>query len=164
MKLRLAVATVAVAALAAVAATAAGAATAVAVSMTLVEPLKAGWPGSEPCPDIGIDVNCGSGEVTPFGHARAIVWINGCGENCTVRWIDLPQGTLRLVETLSDFDCPGACVTEWPHGAPFSGNLTDTVVGGTGIFAGARGTLTGTLRVAAWHAQIKLAGTVTLAS
>ena len=50
MKLRLGVATLAVAALATVAAAAAGAATTVAVSMTLVEPLKAGWPGSEPCP------------------------------------------------------------------------------------------------------------------
>jgi hypothetical protein len=34
---------------AAVAATTAAAATPVSVSMTLTEPLKSGWPGSEPC-------------------------------------------------------------------------------------------------------------------
>src|SRR5215218_750295 len=103
MKLRLGLATLALAALATVIVASASSSSTVPVSMTLVEPLKAGWPGQDPCPDIGIDVNCGSAEVTPFGRARAIVSINGCGDNCTLRWIYLPQGTLVLVETASDF-------------------------------------------------------------
>ena len=148
----------------ALAAMPASAATSVSVSMTLIEPLKAGWPGSEPCPDIGIDVNCGSGEVIPFGHATQIVSIGACGETCSFRRIDLADGSILLRETVSDFTCPGACVTEWPHGAPFRATLAAAVVGGTGIFQGASGSLSGTLSVAAWHAQIKYEGTLTLAA
>ena len=150
-------------AVAAVAATAA-AATPVSVSMTLTEPLRSGWPGSEPCPDIGIGVNCGSGEVRPFGHATQIVSIGACGETCGFRWIDLADGTIVLREIVSDVTCPGACVPEWPHGALFRATLTAVVVGGTGIFEGASGAFSGTLSAAAWHAQIKYAGTLTLAS
>jgi hypothetical protein len=36
------------------------------------------------------------------------------------------------------------------------------VVDGSGIFAGATGTLTGSLNAAAWEAQIKYSGTITL--
>ena len=150
--------------LAAVAATTAAATTSVSVSMTFTEPLKPGWPGSEPCPDIGIGVNCGSGEVRPFGHATQIVSIGACGETCNLRWIDLADGTIVLRETATDFSCPGACVPEWPHGALFHLTLTAFVVGGTGIFEGASGTLSGTVSAAAWHAQIKYSGTLTLAS
>jgi hypothetical protein len=160
----LAVAILAAIGLAALAAMPAAAATSVSVSMTFTEPLKAGWPGSEPCPDIGIDFNCGSGEVIPFGHATQIVSIGACGATCSFRWIDLADGSIVLRETAGDFTCPGACVTEWPHGAPFRATLTAVVVGGTGIFEGASGSLTGTLSVAAWHAQIKYEGTLTLAS
>jgi hypothetical protein len=35
------------------------------------------------------------------------------------------------------------------------------IVGGTGIFSGATGALSGTVRVAAYEAQVKLAGTIT---
>ena len=65
-------------------------------------------------------------------------------------------------ESLSDASCPGACVSQWPHGAPFSGTLTANVVDGSGIFAGATGTLTGSLNAAAWEAQITYSGTITL--
>jgi hypothetical protein len=144
----------------------AAAATTVSVSMTLAEsanPLRAGWPGSEPCPDIGLDVNCGTGEVIPFGHATEIVSIGACGETCSLRWIILAQGVILLRETAGDFSCPGACVSQWPHGSPIDAPLTAVVAGGTGIFEGASGTLTGTVRAAAFQAQIKYAGTLTLA-
>jgi hypothetical protein len=136
----------------------------VSVQMTLTEPLKAGWPGAEPCPDIGIDVNCGSGEVVPFGHATHIVSIGACGETCNLRRIDLPQGSIFLVETVSDFSCPGACVPEFPPPTPFALSLSAVVVGGLGSFSGATGTLIGSVKGAGWHAQIKLAGTITLAA
>jgi hypothetical protein len=149
---------------AAVGAMPAAADTTVSVSMTLTEPLRSGWPGSEPCPDIGLDVNCGSGEVIPFGHATQIVSIGACGDTCNIRRIDLADGSIVLRETVSDGSCPGACVTEWPHGAPFRATLAAVVIGGTGIFQGASGSLRGTLSAAAFHAQIKYAGTLTLAS
>ena len=41
---------------------------------------------------------------------------------------------------------------------------SDVIVGGTGIFSGATGTLSGTVVGAGWHGQIQLAGTITLAS
>ena len=166
-KLAFAIGTLAAIGIGTFAAMPAAAATTVSVSMTLTEsadPFRAGWPGSEPCPDIGLSVNCGTGQVIPFGHATEIVSIGACGEPCNLRLIILAQGVIVLRETVGDFSCPGACASQWPHGAPFSASLTAVVVDGTGIFQGASGTLTGTVRVAAFQAQIKYTGTLTLAS
>lgn len=140
------------------------AATGVGVTVKLVELLKAPPYTFPTCPDIGVDVNCGTGEFRPFGRATEIVSINACGENCTLRWITVQGGTISLREALSDPSCPGACITQWPHGAPFSGTLTAEVVSGTGIFAGATGSLTGKLNAAAYEAQIAYTGTFVLAS
>ena len=147
---------------AAVSATAAPAASSVAVTIKLVELLKAPPFTFPNCPDIGVDVNCGRGEFRPFGRASEVVSINACGDNCTIRWITVHGGTIVLRETLSDPSCPGACVTQWPHGAPFSGTLTADVVYGTGIFAGAAGSLNGTLSAAAFEAQVTYSGTIAL--
>jgi hypothetical protein len=141
---------------------AAPAASVVAVTIKLVEPLKAPLFTFPTCPDIGVAVNCGTGEFRPFGQANEIVSIGACGDNCTIRWITVQGGTLVLRESLSDPSCPGACVSQWPHGGPFSGTLTANVVGGSRIFAGATGTLTGSLNVAGWEAQIAYSGTITL--
>jgi hypothetical protein len=148
---------------AAVSVTAAPAANSTAVTIKLVEPLKAGPIGNESCPDIGLSVNCGNGEARPFGQASEIVSLGACGENCSIRWITMQGDTVVLRETLSDLSCPGACVPEWPHGAPFSGTLTAEIIDGWGVFAGATGTLTGSVKVAAWEAQITYSGTITLA-
>ena len=148
---------------AAASATAAPASSTVAVTIKLVEPLKAPPFTFPTCPDIGVDVNCGTGEFRPFGQASEIVSINVCGDNCTIRWISVQGGTIVLRESLSNASCPGACVSQWPHGGPFSGTLTANVVDGSGIFAGATGTLTGSLNAAAWEAQITYSGTITLA-
>jgi hypothetical protein len=57
----------------------------------------------------------------------------------------------------------------WSRPGPLeigSGNLTDVVVGGTGIFEGATGTLTGTVRLEGSNARpsgtstVKLSGTI----
>jgi len=148
--------------IAAASATAVPASSSVAVTIKLVEPLKAPPFTFPTCPDIGVDDNCGTGEFRPFGQASEIVSINVCGDNCTIRWITVQGGTIVLRESLSDASCPGACVSQWPHGAPFSGTLTANVVDGSGIFAGATGTLTGSLNAAAWEAQITYSGTITL--
>jgi hypothetical protein len=149
--------------LAAFGAVAAPAATGVPVSLHIVESLKAPPFTFPTCPDIGVDVNCGTGELLPFGRADSIVSINACGDNCTIRWITVPQGTIVLREAASNISCPGACATEWPHGGAFYATMTATVVGGSGLFEGATGSLTGTLKAVALEAQITYSGEITLA-
>ena len=148
----------------AVSATTASAAGSVAVTIKLVEALEAPPFTFPTCPDIGVDVNCGTGEFRPFGQASEIVSINACGDNCTIRWITVQGGTIVLRESLSNASCLGACVSQWPHGGPFSGTLTADVIDGSGVFAGATGTLTGRLKAAAWEAQITYSGSITLIS
>jgi hypothetical protein len=138
------------------------AATTVPVSVTLTEALMAGSPGQQPCPDIALNFNCGIGEVTPFGHAtEEIAFGTACGGTCDFRTIDLADGSIFMEETAGNFSCPGVCGSQG-LGAPFSLTLTDVIVGGTGIFEGATGSLNGTVVIAGFHAQIKLSGTITL--
>jgi hypothetical protein len=139
------------------------AATTVPVSMTLTEPLKAGTPGNSVCPDIGIAVNCGSGEVLPFGHATEEVNIGVCGDTCNIRVIDLAQGSIVLLETITGFSCPGVCGSQ-TFSPPGTISLSDVVIDGTGIFTGATGSLTGTVGVGGWHGVVQLTGTITLSS
>jgi hypothetical protein len=137
----------------------AAAATTVLVSMTLAEPLKAGTPGNSVCPDIGLAVNCGSGEVLPFGHATEEVNIGVCGDTCNIREIDLIQGSIVLQETVTDFSCPGVCGSH-TFSPPGTISIADVVIGGTGIFSGATGSLDGTVGVGGWHGVVALTGTI----
>jgi hypothetical protein len=142
----------------------AAAATDVSVSMTFTEPLIAD--AAHLCPDLH-DTNCGRGVVHPYGLAdETVAFFAGCGGECAIRTINLPQGSIVTEETATDFSCPGACDSHsYPHVAPpFSATLTGVIVDGTGIFAGATGTLVGTVVADGWHGQIQLAGTITLAS
>jgi hypothetical protein len=148
---------------AAFASQAAAGTTTVSVSMTLTEPLKAGTPGSSSCPDIGFNFNCGSGEVIPFGHATEEANLGVCGDTCSIREIDLSQGSIILQETVTGFSCPGVCGSQTSNTqTPFALTISDTVIDGTGIFDGATGSLSGTVVGAGWEAQIKLSGTITL--
>jgi hypothetical protein len=132
----------------------AAAATAVPVRMTFIEPIRA-----QHCPG-----NCGSGIVVPFGHAtEQIEFGAGCGGTCDFRRVDLADGSIFLEESASNFSCPGACQSRG-SGQPFSATLSDVVIGGTGIFEGATGSLSGTVTGTVLHAQVQLSGTITLAS
>jgi hypothetical protein len=143
----------------------AAAATTVPVSMTLTEPLMAGFPGQQPCPDIALAFNCGSGEVMPFGHAtEELAFGSACGGACDLRIINMAGGSIFMEETASNFSCPGVCGSHGPLGTPFSLTLSDAIFAGTGIFEGATGSLSGTAVIGGWHAQIKLTGTITLTS
>ena len=104
---------------------------------------------------------CGHGQVIPLGQAADMIEFGaGCGGTCDRRTLTLSSGTIVFDETFSDDACPGSC---HPNPAePASGNLTDVVVGGTGIFAAASGTLTGTVKAAGGQSQIKLSGVLTL--
>jgi hypothetical protein len=144
----------------AVAAPAAAGTTTVPVSMTFTEPLFPSLVKGCPVLPEGF---CGSGEVIPFGHATEMIDFNaGCGGTCDLRAINLASGSIFSDETFSNPGCPGVCQPN--RAEPSSGTLTDTVVGGTGIFAGARGTLSGTVRGNGPESQIKLSGTITLTS
>jgi hypothetical protein len=130
----------------------------VSVSMTFTEPIvqniKSGCPV---LPNGG----CGNGIVVPFGHATEIIVGGGaCGGACDFRTVNLAAGSIYIDESFSNGNCPGSCQ---PNPAePGSGTLTDVVVGGTGIFAGATGNLSGSVTVAGPQAHIQLSGTITL--
>jgi hypothetical protein len=143
-----------------IAAPAAAGTTTVQVSMTFTEPLIPGFVKGCPVAPEGF---CGSGEVIPFGHATETIDFNaGCGGSCDLRTINLAAGSIFSDETFSNPGCPGVCQPN--RAEPSSGTLTDTVVGGTGIFSGASGTLSGTVRGNGPESQIKLSGTITLTS
>lgn len=150
-----------IAAVAAALASTAAANTTQFVSMTFAEPIHP----SITCPGFP-DVACGAGEVVPLGQASEIlVFGAGCGGACDLRTINLANGSLILEETGSDVSCPGGMCRPGPLEIG-SGKLTDIVVGGTGIFEGATGTLTGTVRLEgsntrpAGTSTVKLSGTI----
>jgi hypothetical protein len=133
--------------------------TTVQVSMTFAETkgLQSGCPVQYPA---GL---CGNGDFLPYGHANEmIVFGTGCGGTCDVRTVTVADGSIVMDEQFSDPQSPG---TSHPNPAnPFSGTLTDVVVSGTGIFAGASGNLSGEVKHAGAHSQIKLSGSITLAN
>jgi hypothetical protein len=111
--------------------------------------------------------SCGSGEVTALGQAQdVIVFGGGCGGACDVRTLTFADGsTIVMNETASNFQTPGnsgnAPGQLNSFGNPFSLDLSDTIVGGTGRFAGASGSASGQVKVAGGTAIITLSGTVT---
>ena len=131
----------------------------VSVSMTFTEPIV--YDVNSGCPvDTGF---CGSGIVVPYGHAtETIAFGAACGGTCDLRTVNVAGDSIYLHESFSNFRCPGACQTGKGNGFPGSGTLTDVVVGGTGVFAGASGNLSGSVTVAGLQSQIQLSGTIAL--
>lgn len=116
--------------------------------------------GCLPAPSFGV---CGTGEVIPFGQAKdSVVFGGACGGNCDLRTINLVDGSIYADEYFSNPACPGVCAGRGPTGGPAFGDLTDVIVGGTGMFAGAAGTLTGSVTGAGLTGVAKLAGTINL--
>ena len=132
------------------------------VSMTFAEPIHPaltcpGFPG----------VSCGSGEVRPLGQAtETVVFGAGCGGTCDLRTITLAGGSIIAEETASGGACPAGDVCRPGPLELGSGTLTDVIVGGTGVYEGASGTLTGTVKLAvsnrypAGMSIVKLSGTI----
>jgi hypothetical protein len=128
------------------------------VSMTFTEPIVPSFKSGD-CPVLP-EGFCGSGEVIPLGHATETIDFGaGCGGTCDLRTINLAGGSIFMEETFSDGSCPGVCGSRG-IGQPNSGTLTDTIIGGTGIFEGATGTLVGTVTAAGLESHIKLSGTI----
>lgn len=130
------------------------------VTMTFAEPIHP----SITCPGVP-DVACGTGEVRPLGQAtETVVFGAGCGGTCDLRTIELAGGSLALDERASGETCRQVC-----RPGPLElgrAQLSDIVVGGTGSYTGATGTLTGTVRLEgsntrpAGTSTVKLAGTL----
>jgi hypothetical protein len=132
-----------------------------AVSATFAEPLVPALnSGCLPSPSYGV---CGSGQVIPFGHATdSVVFSGACGGNCDFRTINLATGSIYADEYFSNPTCPGVCAGRGPAGGPAFGDLTDVIVGGTRMFAGASGTLTGSVTGAGLTGVAELSGPITL--
>ena len=144
----------------------ASASTTVAWQATFAEPI--GGPVHSPfaCP-ANSDCSSGSGQVIGLGQAQDLVVFQACGSTCDVRTLTFADGsTIVMHEVFSNFQTPGNSDHPTPrsrakYGNPFTGDLNDTIVGGTGRFAGATGTAAGTVHVAGGIATSTLSGTVT---
>jgi hypothetical protein len=142
-------------------ATEAAADTSVSVRMTFAEPIQPGL--VQGCPISPMDGLCGKGQVIPFGQATEAVLFGGaCGGDCDLRTINLPQGSLYSHEFFSDFTCPAGRCDHPGRGFPGSGTVADVIVGGTGMFAGASGTLDGSVHAAGTAGVAQLSGTIHL--
>jgi hypothetical protein len=135
------------------------------VSLTFTEPVS-----DNHCPlqEVGGGPGqgfCGSGEVRPLGHAsETIIFGGACGGACDLRTIDLAEGSILIAEVFTFDSGHGTGEEHQGNPSPFSGTLSDIIVGGTGLFDGATGSLNGTVRVAGKANQVKLSGSIVLAS
>jgi hypothetical protein len=145
--------------LAAVFPTQAMAASSVSVSMTFAEPIIPAVHKGCPVLPNGF---CGTGQVIPLGQATETIEFRGCGEFCDLRTINLATGSIFLHEVPSNVACPGAC--QQNPAVPISATLDDVIVGGTGTFTGASGTLSGSVHAAGPESVVKLSGTLALAT
>ena len=106
--------------------------------------------------------SCGSATISGVGHvAFQCVVFDACGTNCELRTITFDDGsTLVMHESIVDAVSPGNSAAAGPN-APLFLEITQTIVGGTGRFAGATGAATGRVNLAA-DAVITASGTITL--
>jgi len=130
----------------------------VSVSMSFTEPILQDINSGCPVYPSGF---CGTGVVVPFGHATESILFGGaCRGNCDFRTVNVAGGSIYLDEFFSDGTCPGSCQPN--RAEPGGGTLTDVVVGGTGMFVDATGTLSGSVFAAGPQSAIKLSGMITL--
>jgi hypothetical protein len=106
--------------------------------------------------------SCGSATISELGHvAHQCVAFDACGPNCEVRTITFDDGsTLVIHESIVGVISPGESSAAGAN-APLFLDITQTIIGGTGRFAGATGSGTGRVNLAA-NAVITASGTITL--
>jgi hypothetical protein len=107
-------------------------------------------------------VSCGSATISELGHvANQCIVFNACGPNCHVRTITFDDGsTLVIHESIVGMISPGESSAAGAN-APLFLEITQTIVGGTGRFAGATGSGTGLVNTVAGSVIIA-SGTITL--
>jgi hypothetical protein len=141
------------------------AASTVSMSMTFAEAAHPNYLSGCPVFPEGF---CGRGQVVPFGQATEMISFGGgCGGSCDLRTITLTSDDqLVLEETFVGGVCPSGSCHHGPVEGGGTGTLTDIVIDGTGLFFGASGTLTGTVRGAtsnvrpAGGSSVQLSGTL----
>jgi len=105
---------------------------------------------------------CGRGIVLPFGYAtETIHFEGGCGGGCDLRTVYLPQGSIVMEEPFNEAVCPASCRFRGA-GEPVNAALSDTIVGGTGVFAGASGHLDGNVSASGNQSHVTFTGSVTV--
>jgi hypothetical protein len=150
--LRLAVVVASVAAMLVVAASA-GASTTQRYHFTSVEIGSGGPPAG---------ISCGSATISRLGHvADECILFNACGPNCHVRTLTFDDlSTLVIHESVVGVISPGRSSAAGAN-APMFLEITQTIVSGTGRFAGASGSGAGRVNTAA-GSVIVVSGTITL--
>jgi len=110
----------------------------------------------------GGSTSCGSSTISGAGHvAHQCVHLNECGFNCAVRTITFDDGsTLVMHESIVLVVSPGNSSAAGQN-APVFLEITQTIVRGTGRFAGATGGGTWRVNTSA-DAVIHSSGTITL--
>ena len=106
--------------------------------------------------------SCGSATISGAGHvAHQCVYFGTCGQNCDLRTITFDDGsTLVMHESVVGAVVPGNSFNAGAN-TPLFLEITQTIVDGTGRFAGATGGGTGRINTAA-EAVITSSGTITL--
>lgn len=146
------------------------AATTVAYQATYVEP--AGGPNRSPF-SCAPGTSCGSASISGIGHSDdQVVNFNACGFGCHLRTVTFADGSTLLIRTEDQpsgfaFTSPGNSGSHGYIGFPQAGNpqfleIEETIIGGTGRFAGASGGGTGKVALHGGVAIGKTSGTITL--
>jgi hypothetical protein len=106
--------------------------------------------------------SCGSATISGLGHvAFQCVAFDACGPNCELRTLTFDDGsTLVIHESIVGARTPGSSSNAGAN-APMWLLITQSIVGGTGAYAGASGSGTGRVNLAA-GAVITVSGTITL--
>ena len=106
--------------------------------------------------------SCGSATISELGHvAHQCVFFDACRPNCELRTITFDDGsTLVIHVSIVGVISPGNSSAAGAKAPQFL-EITQTIVGGTGRFAGATGSGTGRVNLAA-GAIITASGTITL--
>jgi hypothetical protein len=148
-------------------ATPSSAATVLDFHATFVEP--AGGPVHTPfeCPP---GTSCGTANLGLLGHGSSVVAFGACGPTCSIRTITLTDGSQLVIfeyGDLSEFASPGSSGAHGYTAFGLPGNpqflaITLTIMGGNGVFEGASGTATGTVKVAGGVGIITVSGTIIL--
>ena len=105
--------------------------------------------------------SCGSATISQLGHvAHQCVFFNACGTNCEERTITFSDGSALVIhESIVGVISPGNSGAAGQNAPQFL-QITQTIVGGTGRFAGVTGSGTGIVNLAA-NAVIIASGTIT---
>jgi hypothetical protein len=107
---------------------------------------------------------CGTGNVAGLGHVDHTVFVlNGCGPGCSLRTITFENGSTIVTQgATTGIELPGKSADAESTANPIWIYGAWRIVGGTGEFAGATGSGTGAIHVAAGHSTTRLTGTITL--